>query len=152
MCQKGPLIGHPMTKVRMVLEDGLAHAVDSSELAFKIAAIYGVREAFLNARPIILEPIMDVAVTAPAEFQGPCIALLNKRKGMIGDTEVNEEYVEITSQVPLNEMFGFSTDLRSITQGKGEFSMTYKRHSPVMPFVQQQLIEEYKKKQAENQK
>lgn len=141
-----------MTKVRMVLEDGLAHAVDSSEMAFKIATMYGVREACLNARPIILEPIMDVTVTAPSEFQGPCIALLNKRKGMIGETEINDEYVEVAAQVPLNDMFGFSTDLRSITQGKGEFSMTYKRHSPVLPFVQQQLIEDYKKKQAENQK
>jgi elongation factor G len=90
---------------------------------------------------------MDVSVTAPTEFQGPCIALLNKRKGMIGDSEVNDEYVEISAQVPLNDMFGFSTDLRSITQGKGEFSMVYKRHSPVLPFVQQQLVEDYKKKQ-----
>lgn len=109
-------------------------------------------KACLKANPIILEPIMDVSVTAPEEFQGPCIALLNKRKGMIGDSEVNDEYVEVSAQVPLNDMFGFSTDLRSITQGKGEFSMTYKCHSPVLPFVQQQLVEDYRKKQSENQK
>ena len=70
----------------------------------------------MKASPIILEPIMDVNVTAPVEYQGPCIALLNKRKGLIGDSEVNDEYVEISAEVPLNEMFGFSTDLRSISQ------------------------------------
>jgi elongation factor G len=70
----------------------------------------------MKANPIVLEPIMDVHVTAPVEYQGPCIALLNKRKGVIGDSEVNDDYVEVYAEVPLNDMFGFSTDLRSITQ------------------------------------
>lgn len=70
----------------------------------------------MKANPIILEPIMEVSIAAPAEYQGPCIALLNKRKGMIGDSEVDNDYVQVEAEVPLNEMFGFSTDLRSITQ------------------------------------
>ncbi|KAJ3019437.1 Elongation factor G, mitochondrial [Thoreauomyces humboldtii] len=151
-CEKGSLIGHPVTGVRFVLEDGMAHAVDSSELAFKLAAIYAFREAFAQAQPVILEPVMDVTLTAPVEYQGAAIGLLNKRKGTIGDSEVQDDYVEVKAEVPLNEMFGFSTDLRSCTQGKGEFAMEYKMHAPVMPFVQTTLMEDYKKKQMEARK
>ncbi|KAI8823998.1 P-loop containing nucleoside triphosphate hydrolase protein, partial [Fimicolochytrium jonesii] len=151
-CEKGLLIGHPITNVRFVLEDGMSHAVDSSEMAFKVAAAGAFREAFHKAGPAILEPVMDVSLTAPAEFQGAAIGLLNKRKGTIGDSEIVEDYVEVKAEVPLNEMFGFSTDLRSCTQGKGEFAMEYKQHSPVMPFVQNQLVEEYRKKQLEQRK
>ncbi|KAI9333314.1 P-loop containing nucleoside triphosphate hydrolase protein [Obelidium mucronatum] len=146
--EKGALIGGVVTNTRFVLEDGLSHAVDSSELAFKLAAINAFRDAFVRAGPQILEPVMDVNVTAPVEYQGSVIGLLNKRKGTINDSEVRDEYVEVNAEVPLNEMFGFSTDLRSISQGKGEFSMEYKRHVPVMPFVQTQMIEEFKKAQA----
>ncbi|TPX61041.1 hypothetical protein PhCBS80983_g01372 [Powellomyces hirtus] len=151
-CEKGSMIGHPVTDVRFVLEDGLSHAVDSSEMAFKLAAIYAFREAFVQADPVIMEPVMDVTLTAPVEYQGAAIGLLNKRKGTIGDSEVQDDYVEVKAEVPLNDMFGFSTDLRSCTQGKGEFAMEYKMHAPVMPFVQTQLIEEYKKKQLEARK
>ncbi|KAI8589302.1 elongation factor G, mitochondrial [Geranomyces variabilis] len=151
-CEKGSMIGHPVTGVRFVLEDGMSHAVDSSEMAFKLAAQYAFREAFQAAAPTILEPVMDVTLTAPAEYQGAAIGLLNKRKGTIGDSEVEDDYVEVKAEVPLNEMFGFSTDLRSCTQGKGEFAMEYKLHAPVMPFVQTQLIEEHKKKLLESRK
>ncbi len=92
---------------------------------------------------------MSVAVSAPAEYQGPAVALINKRKGTIVDSEVRDDYVEIQAQVPLNNMFGFSTDLRSCSQGKGEFSMEYERHAPALPSVQQQLVDEYNKKRAQ---
>ena len=95
---------------------------------------------------------MDVQMTAPAEFQGPVIALINKRKGNILDSEVRDDYLEVEAEVALNNMFGTSTDLRSITQGKGEFSMVYKNHAPVLPNVQEQLIKEYKEKQAARHK
>jgi elongation factor G len=95
---------------------------------------------------------MTVNVAAPSEYQGPCIALLNKRKGVIGDTETSDDYVSITAEVPLNDMFGFSTDLRSSTQGKGEFTMEYKMHSPVLPFNQEKLIADYKRKLAQDRK
>ena len=145
--EKGSLIGHPVTKTRFVIEDGLAHAVDSSELAFKLAGLYAFREAYNKAKPIILQPIMQVSVTAPVEYQGSCLALLNKRKGIIQDSEVGDDYVEFQSEVSLNDMFGFATDLRSVTQGKGEFSMEYKKHVPVLPSVQIKMMEDYKKKQ-----
>lgn len=120
----GPLIGHRVERLRVVLIDGAAHSVDSSELAFNIAAKGAFREgtsivtlAFAQASPIILEPIMKVNLTAPSEYQGAAIALLNRRKGTIDDSEVQEDYLEVEACVSLNDMFGFSTDLRSITQG-----------------------------------
>ncbi|KAG2224549.1 hypothetical protein INT45_004394 [Circinella minor] len=146
--EKGPLIGHPVNGIRMVLEDGAAHAVDSSEMAFRIATKNAFQEAFNKGRPTILEPIMNVSITAPVEFQGTVIGGLNKRKGTIADTDIQEDFFTVTADVPLNDMFGYSTELRSATQGKGEFSMEYKEHQPVQTFVQQQLIEEYKKKEA----
>ena len=98
-CSKGFLSGNPITNSRLVLEDGMSHAVDSSELAFKLATQYAFREAFLKAAPIILEPIMTVSASAPSEYQGVIVGLLNKRKGTIVDSEVREDYVEITSEV-----------------------------------------------------
>ncbi|KAI8913576.1 P-loop containing nucleoside triphosphate hydrolase protein [Gorgonomyces haynaldii] len=151
--QSGALIGHKVERFRAVLIDGAAHPVDSSELAFSLAAKGAFREAFVKGNPIVLEPIMDVSVNAPSEYQGAVIALLNKRKATINDTEVRDDYVEAQAHVPLNDMFGFSTDLRSITQGKGEFSMTYIKHEPVFPNVQEKLVKEYKLKQeARNKK
>ncbi|KAI8902758.1 P-loop containing nucleoside triphosphate hydrolase protein [Globomyces pollinis-pini] len=152
VCEKGGLIGHKVENIRVVLQDGQAHQVDSSEIAFKLAAQGAFREAFKLAGPQILEPVMDVTMVAPAEFQGPVIALVNKRKGMINDSEVRDEYLELEAEVPLNNMFGSSTDLRSITQGKGEFSMTYKCHQPVFPNVQESLIKEYNEKRLQQAK
>ena len=111
----------------MVVEDGLAHSVDSSELAFRICSVGAFREAFKSAQPIILEPIMRVEISVPSEFQGPTIGGLNKRKGIIHSTDIEGEYAVIRADVPLNNMFGYSTDLRSLTQGKGEFTMEYSR-------------------------
>ncbi|KAI8085500.1 translation elongation factor G [Thamnidium elegans] len=149
---KGPLIGHPVNGIRMVLEDGASHAVDSSELAFRIATKNAFHEAFAKAKPTILEPIMNVAITAPIEFQGSVIGGLNKRKGTVVDTEIQEDYFDVIADVPLNDMFGYSTELRSATQGKGEFSMEYKNHQPVQSNVQEALIQEYKKEQANKAK
>lgn len=150
--EKGPLIGHPVNGVRMILEDGAAHSVDSSEMAFRIATKNAFYEAFAKGRPTILEPIMNVAITAPLEFQGAVIGGLNKRKGTIVDTEIQEDFFTVTADVPLNDMFGYSTELRSATQGKGEFSMEYKNHQPVQTHIQEQLIQEYKKKEAARNK
>ncbi|KAJ1544564.1 Elongation factor G, mitochondrial [Cladochytrium tenue] len=144
--QKGSLIGAPITGTRFVLEDGMSHPVDSSEIAFKLAGLYAFREAYMKAGAQILEPVMSVNVSAPSEFQGNVIALLNKRKGTIADSEVRDDYVEVAAEVPLNDMFGFSTDLRSVTQGKGEFTMEYKDHVPVLPGVQATMVADYQKK------
>ncbi|KAJ2907726.1 Elongation factor G, mitochondrial, partial [Coemansia aciculifera] len=147
--KEGFMVGHPIVGVRMVLEDGQAHMVDSSELAFRLATFNAFREAFKASSPRILEPVMLVEVSAPVEFQGNVLGSLNKRKGMIVDTETQEDYCVVTSEVPLNNMFGYSTELRSATQGKGEFSMEYKRHSPVMHSVQEELIKEHQAKLSE---
>ncbi|CAB4445670.1 unnamed protein product [Rhizophagus irregularis] len=146
--EKGGLIGHPVKDVRFVLLDGQYHAVDSSELAFRLAAQYAFREAFFKANPVVLEPIMNVSVIAPIEFQGTVIGNLNKRKGTIIDTDVHEDHFIVTVEVSLNSMFGYSSDLRSATQGKGEFTMEYKTHQAVLPHVQEELINEYKKRKA----
>ncbi|CAG8725935.1 15923_t:CDS:10 [Gigaspora margarita] len=150
--EKGSLIGHPIKNVRFILEDGAHHAVDSSELAFRLAALYAFREAYMKANPVILEPIMNVSITAPIEFQGTVIGNLNKRKGTILDTEIQDDHFVVTAEVSLNNMFGYSSDLRSATQGKGEFTMEYKTHEPVLPYVQEELINEYKKKKLTEKK
>jgi len=147
--QKGPLVGMPVQGVRTELLDGLAHAVDSSELAFKIACIYAFKQAFDHGDPVVLEPLMNVEITVPTEFQGPVIASLNKRKGTILGSEEQDGATCVRSEVPLSQMFGYSTDLRSLTQGKGEFTMEYNRHAPVARNIQQELMEAYQKKRKE---
>ncbi len=140
---KGPQIGHPVVGVRVTLTDGQTHVVDSSEMAFRMASVGAFREAFTAAKPSVLEPIMSVEVSVPHEFQGVGIALLNKRKGQLTGSEAHDLTVVMQADVPLSQMFGFSTDLRSATQGKGEFSMEYKDHAPVGGDVRRELIKKY---------
>ncbi|EJT98077.1 elongation factor G mitochondrial [Dacryopinax primogenitus] len=143
---RGTLIGAPCTSIKFVLEDGLAHIVDSSELAFRLTALGAFREAFKQAEPVVMEPIMTVEIVAPVEFQGAVIAGLNQRKATIVDTDVREDEFTVSCDIPLSDMFGYSGQLRGMTQGKGEFSMEYKTHLPVMPNIQKDMVEAYKKK------
>ncbi|XP_022863369.1 elongation factor G-2, mitochondrial-like isoform X2 [Olea europaea var. sylvestris] len=140
----GSLIGHPVENIRIVLNDGAAHTVDSSELAFKLAAIYAFRQCYAAAKPVILEPVMLVELKAPTEFQGTVTGDINKRKGMIVGNDQEGDDCVITAHVPLNNMFGYSTSLRSMTQGKGEFTMEYLQHAQVSQDVQMQLVNTYK--------
>ncbi|KAK1400693.1 Elongation factor G, mitochondrial [Heracleum sosnowskyi] len=140
----GSLIGHPVENILVALTDGAAHTVDSSELAFKLAAIYAFRQCYTAARPVILEPVMLVELKVPTEYQGTVTGDLNKRKGLIIGNDQDGDDSIITAHVPLNNMFGYSTSLRSMTQGKGEFSMEYKEHSVVSNEVQTQLVNAYK--------
>ncbi|EOX96370.1 PREDICTED: elongation factor G-1, mitochondrial [Theobroma cacao] len=144
----GSLIGHPVENIRIVLTDGASHAVDSSELAFKLAAIYAFRQCYTAARPVILEPIMLVELKVPTEFQGTVAGDINKRKGVIVGNDQDGDDSIITTNVPLNNMFGYSTALRSMTQGKGEFTMEYKEHLPVSQDVQMQLVNTHKASKA----
>jgi len=144
-CEKGSLSGNTVTGARMVLTDGAFHVVDSSELAFRIATIAAFREAYRAAKPVILEPIMTVEVVAPVEFQSAVIGGLNSRRGTIIDSEVREDEFTAIAEVALNDMFGYSSQLRGATQGKGEFSMEYKTHLPVLPNVQKEIEEAYRK-------
>ncbi|KAA6422310.1 MAG: elongation factor mitochondrial-like [Trebouxia sp. A1-2] len=125
------LIGHPVEGLRVALTDGAAHAVDSSELAFKLACQYAFRDAYNKASPTVLEPIMAVEIRVPNEFQGAIIGDVNRRKGLIQNSEAEGDEVVVEAHVPLAEMFGYSTGLRSMTQGKGEFTMEYNQHAPV---------------------
>ncbi|KAE8660429.1 Elongation factor G [Hibiscus syriacus] len=144
----GSLIGHPVENIRIVITDGASHSVDSSELAFKLAAIYAFRQCYSAARPVILEPIMLIELKVPTEFQGTVAGDINKRKGVIVGNDQDRDDSIITANVPLNNMFGYSTSLRSMTQGKGEFTMEYKEHLPVSQDVQMQLVNNYKANKA----
>lgn len=146
---EGSLIGQPVVRVRVTINDGATHAVDSSEQAFKTASLMAFREAYEKAKPIILEPIMKLEVSAPEEFQGTVIGQVNQRRGVIMGTTSEMGYVTVEAEVPLSEMFGYSTDLRSVTQGKGEFSMEFKKYQPVPRNIQEEMVKEHQKKRAE---
>jgi elongation factor G len=150
--EKG-LAGYPVQGVRIVLTDGGFHAIDSSEIAFRTAAVGAFREAFRQAKPQILEPIMAVEIEVPQEHQGSVVAMINRRKGMIENVEaLNSGFTQIKADVPLSRMFGYSTDLRSSTEGKGEFTMEYRTHAPVPRDEQNQIMEEFERKRIEIQK
>ena len=129
-CQKGPLVGHKVLGTRMIVNDGATHMTDSSEMAFKNATQQAFRKAFNQARPQILEPLMKTTITAPNEFQGNIVGLLNKRNALISDTDIGPEDFTLYADCSLNGMFGFSTQLRAATQGKGEFGMEFSHYSP----------------------
>jgi elongation factor G len=144
--KQGLLIGAPIVGVRATLSDGAYHDVDSSEMAFKICAMTAVREFYYKAKPIILEPIMRLQTQAPEEFQGGVVGQINQRRGVIISTGTANKYVQVDAEVPLSEMFGYSTDLRSATQGKGEFQMEFLKYAPVPRTVQEELVAQYQAK------
>jgi elongation factor G len=150
--KEGRLIGFPIVGIRCTVNDGASHDVDSSEQAFKTASLMGFREAYEKAGPVVLEPIMKLETQAPEEFQGSVMGQINQRRGMISNSTTNEGYAIIEAEVPLNEMFGYSTDLRSATQGKGEFTMEFLKYSPVPRNVQEDMVKKYQEKRAKENK
>ncbi len=142
MRHKGPLIGAPMVQVRVTLEDGRSHPVDSKEVAFLEAAKGAWREEIGHAKPRILEPVMRVVVESPSDFAGPVLATLNQRRGVIAGQQEAAHQCRIESEVPLAEMFGYATVLRSATEGKAEFSMEFARYQTVPENIARALIEE----------
>ncbi len=150
--KKGTQVGFPIIGVRAVINDGAYHAVDSSDQAFQTAALGAFREAFENARPVILEPIMKVEVVAPNEFQGSVFASVNQRRGVIISSNEDNQVSTILGEVPLSEMFGYSTILRSLTQGKGEFTMEFSKYGRVPASVAESLRKEYAEKRRQAQK
>jgi elongation factor G len=143
MLPKGRKIGFPVVNVRVVLEDGGSHAVDSSDIAFQEAARGAWREAYDKAKPKILEPIMRVVCEGPADFSGGILATLMQRRGMIIGSQEDGGFARIDAEVPLAEMFGYATTLRSATQGKAEFTMEFSRYLQVPQQVADDLVAKY---------
>jgi elongation factor G len=139
---KGPKMEFPVTGIRIAINDGAAHAVDSSDMAFQAAARGAFREGYLRAKPVIHEPIMKVVAETPTEFQGAVMGLLNQRRGMIVGAQDEGVMTVIEAQVPLSEMFGFSTVLRSSTQGKAQFTMEFAVYRQVPQSVAEKIAEE----------
>jgi elongation factor G len=137
---KGPVAGYEVIGVQMRLEDGSYHDVDSSTMAFEICARDCFRETFKKADPVLLEPIMKVEVEVPTEFQGPVTGAISSKRGVILGTESRSGYTVITAEVPLAEMFGYSNDLRSMTQGKGSFSMEFLKYQKVPSRFQEEIV------------
>lgn len=144
---KGALCGSAITGVRAVINDGNSHSVDSSDVAFQLAAQGAFKEAYSKAKPVIMEPIMKVAVEGPSEFQGAVMGSLNQRRGMIIGTLEEGNYTVVEAEVPLSEMFGYSTTLRSLTQGKAEFTMEFATFKQVPKSVSEELIKKYQAEQ-----
>ena len=142
--KEGSLIGAPIVGVKMTINDGQSHPVDSNDNAFQIAAIGAFREGYAKAKPVILEPVMKVQMTAPTEFQGNLFGLINQRRGVIVDSTDENNSSTVNAEVPLSEMFGFSTILRSSTQGKGEFTMEFLKYGKVPNTIADELIAKYK--------
>jgi elongation factor G len=145
---KGPKLEYPVTGIRVVINDGASHAVDSSEMAFQAAARGAFLQGYQKAKAVIQEPIMKVVVESPTEFQGAAMGSLNQRRGMIVGTQDEGSQCVIESQVPLAEMFGYSTVLRSLTQGQAQFTMEFLTYRQVPQSIADELI----KKKAEDKK
>jgi elongation factor G len=136
----------------MVINDGNYHSVDSSDMAFQQAALGAFREGFGKANAIIMEPIMKVAVEGPSEFQGAVMGSINQRRGVIVGTQEEGDYTVVEAEVPLSEMFGYTTVLRSLTQGKAEFTMEFASYKPVPKSVSEELIKAYQDELKEKSK
>jgi elongation factor G len=142
---KGRLIGFPVVGVRVVINDGAAHSVDSSDIAFQVAGQKAFREVYPKAKPIALEPVMKLAVEGPTDFQGAILKTIMQRRGTIIGTSEEDGFCRVEAEVPLAEMFGYATDLRSVTQGKAEFTMEFARYLPTPAENQKKLVEKYGK-------
>ena len=140
---KGSLIGFPIVGIKMTINDGQAHSVDSSDMAFQAAALGAFRDAYERAKPIILEPIMKVSVEGPTEFQGNIFGSINQRRGVIISAVEDDAFCTVDAEVPLSEMFGYSTTLRSMTQGKAEYTMEFAKYGKVPQSVSDELVKAY---------
>lgn len=138
--QSGVLAGYPVVGVKAILYDGSYHDVDSSEMAFKIAGSMAFKDAMKKSSPLLLEPVMKVTITVPEEYMGDVIGDVNSRRGLIKGMEANHNAQVISAEVPLAEMFGYSTDLRSRTQGRGVYAMEVDHYEPVPKSVQEKVI------------
>ena len=139
-CETGVIAGYPVVDVKVTAIDGSYHEVDSSEMAFKIAASMGFKDGFKRAKPVLLEPIMKVEVVTPEEYSGDVIGDLNRRRGQITGMDESPAGKVITAEVPLSEMFGYATTVRSMSQGRATFTMEFDKYSEVPPNIAEGII------------
>jgi elongation factor G len=143
-CEKGGFAGQKVIGVRMILKDGAHHMVDSSEWAFYQAAQLAFQDCCNDGKWTILEPIMNVEINIPTEFSSVLFGMLTKRSGIVTGQDGRDDWFTVEAEVPLNKMFGFSPELRGLTQGKGEYTMEYARYSPASPETQDQILKEFR--------
>lgn len=141
---KGPVAGYPVVGLKITLEDGSYHEVDSSDLAFQICAQTTMRENFRNTHPVLLEPVMKLEIECPSQFQGSVVGDLTARRGMVTGTEMSGAMCRIEGEIPLAETFGYSTDLRSMTQGQGTFTLEFARYRRLPSAIEKEVIAERK--------
>jgi elongation factor G len=146
--KKGPVAGYEIVGVKMCLDDGSFHAVDSSEMAFRICGRDAFHEAFRKAKPCLLEPIMKVEIEMPSEYQGPVVGDLNSRRGMIMSTENRGTITVVQADVPLASMFGYATVVRSQSKGMATFTMEMSHYAPVPNKMAEEIIARRKQEQA----
>ena len=149
--EKGPLAAFPMVNIKVTLNEGKYHEVDSSDLAFQLASRYAMRQAVGKANAVLLEPVMKVEIESPSEFQGPVIGDLSSRRGVVYGTEMKGDETVINSGVPLGEMFGYATTLRSMTAGKANYSMEFEKYAECPKYVQEKVIKERQEKLKEKE-
>ena len=145
MLAKGPIARYPVVSLAVYLEDGSYHEVDSSDMAFQVCAQTAMREAFPRTRPVLLEPVMKIEIECPSQFQGPVVGNLTSRRGLVLSTEAHGPETRIEGEVPLAETFGYSTDLRSMTQGQGTFTMEFAHYKRLPRNLEEEIIAERKK-------
>jgi len=143
--EKGELAGYPVVGVKMTLDDGDFHAVDSSQLAFEIATRTAFKENYRRAKPIILEPVMKVSVETPSEFRGNIMSIINQNRGLVSDTVIDNHFTRIDSEMPLSETFGLVTQFRSVTQGKADFTMEFSEYKPLPKSIEEELLKKREK-------
>jgi elongation factor G len=140
--ESGVKAGYPMVDVRVTLVDGKYHEVDSSEVAFKVAGSLAVKEAAKRAKPVLLEPVFSVEVVTPEEFLGGVIGDLSSRRGRVEGQEQRGNALAVSARVPLSEMFGYATDLRSNTQGRATYTMQFDAYEEVPPNIAEKIVEQ----------
>jgi elongation factor G len=149
---KGPKMEYPVTGVRIVINDGASHSVDSSDMAFQAAARGAFQQGYASAGSVIHEPIMKVVVETPPEFQGSVMGSLNQRRGIIVGSQDEGQMCAIEAQVPLAEMFGYSTVLRSATQGKAQYTMEFSVYRQVPKKIEEELVKQFEEKKRQRHK
>ncbi len=142
---KGGLAGFPIVQVEMELTDGAFHAVDSSQMTFEIASRAAFREYYHKAKPYLMEPIMKVEVETPNEFRGNVMGSINQRRGIVIDTDIDEQFTRITADVPLAEIFGYITQLRSLTQGKAELAVQFHSYKKMPKSIEEEVLDEIRR-------